>query len=71
LTVNLSPYETQATIKLHRQDLLREAERERLLLAQLTQSARLERVLTRAGRRLIELGTWLETRYVDPVLSAD
>jgi hypothetical protein len=67
--VNL-PYETHTTIRLHRQELLGEAERERLLGAA-RPSTRLERLLARTGRLLIEIGTQLETRYSSPSLSAD
>jgi hypothetical protein len=70
VTVNLSPFETHTTIKLHRQDLLREAERERLLVSP-TWNARLERLLARTGRFLIAIGTRLEARYAPPALSAD
>ena len=69
--MDLCPYETRSTIKLHRQELLREAEQERLLAKRPVQSTRMERLLSRTGRRLVEVGTWLETRYTDPALSAD
>ena len=68
--MNRTPYETQATIRLHRQALLAEAARERLLSTQ-TQSRPLEQLLARAGRLLIDLGTRLETRYAASLLSAD
>jgi hypothetical protein len=68
--VNPGPYETETTIRLHRQDLLREAERERLLPSP-AWSARLELLLARTGRFLIDVGTRLEARYATPSLSAD
>jgi hypothetical protein len=67
--VNLGPYEMHTTIRLHRQDLLREAERERLL-ASPARSAGLKLLLARTGRFLIDVGTRLEARYATPSLSA-
>ena len=73
-----SDYETQATIGRHRQALMREVERERLLAN--THRIRLygwrsprgwgifaslRRVLAGTGRWLISVGTKLEARYAD------
>ena len=59
-------YETQANIKLHQQDLLREAERDRLVaVASRTPPRLLRRVLAGAGRWLVVIGTRLESRYAD------
>jgi hypothetical protein len=69
--MDLCPYETESTIRLHRQELLSEAKREQLLTTRPVQSTWIERILSRTGRRLIQIGTWLETRYTEPVLSAD
>jgi hypothetical protein len=66
--VDLGPYETQTTIRLHRQALLREAARERLL-ASPSFGDRLELLLARTGRFLIDVGTRLEARYASPILS--
>jgi hypothetical protein len=65
--VNRSPFELESTIWLHRQALRQEADRERLLAATRAQPAWWEPLLARAGRRLIEIGTWLEARYADPI----
>jgi hypothetical protein len=73
-----SDYETQATIRLHRQAMLHEAEQERLLdnthragpgrwhsLLRWRIVAPLGRTLVGAGRWLVSVGTKLETRYAD------
>ena len=65
--MNQSPFELESTILLHRRALRQEADRERLLLAARPQTAWWELLLARAGRRLIEVGTWLATRYADPL----
>ena len=68
--MNPGPYETYTTIRLHRQTLLREAERERVL-ASPTFGSRLALLLARTGRFLVAVGTRLEARYSSPFLSAD
>ena len=61
-----SAYETQATVKLHRRELLREAERDRALAQAACPPPRsLRRVLAGAGRWLVLVGTRLERRYAD------
>jgi len=61
--MNPSPFELQATIKLHRQALRQEAQRERLLAAGRPRRAPIEQLLARTGRVLVAVGTRLETRY--------
>jgi len=63
--VNLGLYEIQSTIRLHRQDLLREAEQERLFVLP-ARRAPLKLLLARTGRFLIAIGTRLEARYTPP-----
>ena len=60
-----SQYEIEATIRLHRQDLVREAERDRLFGARWVPPAPLRRMLASAGRRLVVLGSRLEARWTD------
>ena len=63
-------YETQANIKLHQQDLLREAERDRLVaVASRTPSRSFRRVLAGTGRWLVVIGTRLESRYANAPVS--
>ena len=63
-------YETQAHIRLHRQDLLAEAERDRLLSGPpRALPALIRRILSRMGRWLISLGARLEARYADASVS--
>jgi len=69
--VNRCPYEVDATIRLHRQALLREAERVRLLAAGRPRRAHLAHVLARTGRLLVAVGTRLEARYTGVLSSAD
>lgn len=61
--VNRCPYETHATIRLRREALLDEAERERLLGEVRPRHALLAHVLARTGRLLVALGTRIEARY--------
>jgi hypothetical protein len=61
--VNPCPYETHATIRLHREALLREAERERLLDAGQPRRAPLAQLLVRTGHLLVALRTRLDPRY--------
>jgi len=62
--------ETQAIIKLHQQDLLKEAEEDRLLaLVSRTRSRLPRRLLAGAGRWLVVVGTRLESRYADAQVS--
>ena len=68
--MNPIPYETHATIKLHRQALLQEAARARLLAQTPARRAPLDLLLARMGHLLIEIGTRLETRYTPASLSA-
>ena len=61
-----STYETQAVIRLHQQDLLQAAERERMLLAQRRMVASpLHRALAGIGEWLVRMGTQLVRRYAD------
>jgi hypothetical protein len=68
--VKPSLFELQATIKLHRQDLLGEAEREHLLARRPAQGTRVEQLLARTGRLLIAIGTRLESRYATAARAA-
>ena len=57
------PFEIGAPIRLHREALLREAERERLPATVRPRRAPLGPFLARTGRLLIAVGTRLEARY--------
>jgi hypothetical protein len=67
--VNLA-YETEATIRLHRQALQREAEQQRLLVRVPIRAKPLDQSLAHIGRFLIALGTRLEARYTNTTATA-
>lgn len=66
--MNPMSYELHAIIEQHQQDLLREAQVDRLLAilpprSQRSSAAPVRRLLARTGRWLIAVGTRLEARY--------
>jgi hypothetical protein len=59
-------YDTEAMIKLHQQDLLHQAERDRLLSAAgRTHSSAPRRLLAATGKWLVVIGSRLQSRYGD------
>ena len=60
-----STYETEAVIRLHQQDLLQAAERDRMLARRRTVGSPLHRALAGAGGWLVRVGSRLQERYTD------